>query len=159
MGWGRDCKVETISLQVTSVTWDFLEFMWIKIEEGRNFLPEDELKPNGIVIINRKAANEYNMEVGDKFTGHSGEGNAEIVGISSNFNYMTLSFDIKPFIFYIYGTRPWSFQNNLHFRIKQGADIKTTIDYVKKTVNNLYPDYPIDKLEVNYFDQIGRAHV
>ena len=51
MGWGREYKDQIINFNSYPVSWNFLQMMGIKIEEGRDFMPSDENLLTGIGFI------------------------------------------------------------------------------------------------------------
>ena len=52
--------------------------MGIKVTDGRDFRPEDDLKDTGCYIFNEKAREMYDLELGDKIDG------GEIIGFMPN---------------------------------------------------------------------------
>lgn len=151
MGWGRTFKGKRINLQCMPVSWNFLEFMGIQMEEGRSFTREDEFKEGGTMIPNRQAAKEYEITMEDRVPGHDGP--TDVAGICADFNFKPLQYGISPFVFYVFGKNPWSMPNHMYFRTTENADIPAVIEYVKNTIVEFAPDTRKDKMEINFFDQ------
>lgn len=128
MGWGRNFNGEYISLQVYPVAWNFLKFMNIPIEEGRDFVKSDVENENGLFIMNKEAREKYNFKIGDRFTGHRDDENpAEVIGFSDNFNFKSLREMGGAFCFYQYGKYPWVELQQMFVRTDPGV----TLDEVK----------------------------
>lgn len=151
MGWGRIFKGKQIQLQCMPVSWNFLDVMGIKMEEGRTFTREDEFKEGGTMIPNRQAAKEYDITMEDRVPGHAGP--TDVAGICADFNFKPLQYGISPFVFYVFGKNPWSMPNHMYFRTTENADIPAVIESVKNTIMEFAPDTRRDKIEVMFFDQ------
>lgn len=86
---------EDISFVFIRCNSSLVNVLNIKIIEGRNFSPEDDLPTaRRKVILNRKAQQEYNLKVGDIVNDQM-----EIVGITEDFNFKSLHIPIQPFGF------------------------------------------------------------
>lgn len=100
MGWGRDYKDREISFQCIPVTPSFLHAMGIKVTEGRDFRPEDDLKDIGCYIFNEKARQTYDLELGDKINGD------EIIGFMPDVKFASFRNEVSPMTFYVWGKVP-----------------------------------------------------
>ncbi len=138
MSWNRQFNGEQVHWQVYPVSWNFLRFMGIEIEEGRDFTPADEQSENGVYIINETAHKMYGLTTDDRIQGHT-DNPAEIAGICKDFNFSALRNEIGPFAFYVYGKEPWSPCCRLFIRTEAGVDTQALIDRTIKTINELDP--------------------
>ncbi|MCH5242544.1 MAG: ABC transporter permease [Muribaculaceae bacterium] len=141
MGWGRNFNGEQISLQVYPVAWNFLKFMDIAIDEGRDFVKSDNENENGLFIMNKEAREKYDFKIGDRFTGHRDDENpAEVIGFSDDFKYKPLRDIGGAFCFYLYGKYPWGELQQMFVRtlpgVKAGEAKKKIIQIIKETDPN-----------------------
>jgi putative ABC transport system permease protein len=141
MGWGRDYKGQTINFMSYPVSWNFLQMMGIKIDEGRDFMLSDEQSENGVLIFNREAADRFGIEVGSEIQAHlsDGDGMNPIIGITENFNYQPLQYKIEPFAFIVFGKYGWRQPNQVYLRVAAGTDYKELRKYVKEVVDTFSP--------------------
>ena len=154
MGWGRDYKDKEISFSVLPVSWNYLQMMGIDIIEGRDFLPSDEHSETGALIFNRKAAEQFGIEVGTKIQAHISETTlTPIVGICENFNSKSLQYEIMPCAFLIYGSYGWSFPNYAQIRAAAGADYKELNKYVRSVIEEFAPDTYPESYELVFIDE------
>lgn len=122
MGWGRNFNGEQISFEVYPVAWNFLKFMNIPLEEGRDFMKSDEENENGLFIMNKDAREKYDFKIGDRFTGHrDDEYPAEVIGFFDNFNFKSLREKGGAFCFYQYGKYPWVELEQMYVRTVPGV--------------------------------------
>ena len=154
MGWGREYKDKEISFSVLTVSWNYLQMMGIDIIEGRDFLPSDEHSETGALIFNRKAAEQFGIEVGTKIQAHISETTlTPIVGICENFNSKSLQYEIMPCAFLIYGSYGWSFPNYAQIRAAAGADYKELNKYVRSVIEEFAPDTYPESYELAFIDE------
>ena len=154
MGWGREYKDKEISFSVLTVSWNYLQMMGIDIIEGRDFLPSDEHSETGALIFNRKAAEQFGIEVGTKIHAHISETTlTPIVGICENFNSKSLQYEIMPCAFLIYGSYGWSFPNYAQIRAAAGADYKELNKYVRSVIEEFAPDTYPESYELAFIDE------
>ena len=71
--------------------------MGIKVTDGRDFRPEDDLKDTGCYIFNEKAREMYDLELGDKIDG------GEIIGFMPNIKFASFRNEVSPMTFYVWG--------------------------------------------------------
>ncbi len=137
MGWGRNLPDGTqISIQVYPVSYDFIKFMGIEIVDGRDFLPSDELKENGTIILNEVASKSYNLNLESQFGGHNGL--TDIVGICEDFNFKPMNFSSEPFAFYVFGTKPWRMPSYCYIRLAKGVSIQEAEALVDRTIQSFW---------------------
>lgn len=157
MGWGRPYKGENISFQCYPVSYNFLDFMGIKIEEGTGFSKADEMDTMGVFIFNHCAQQEFGLSLEDKLHGHNGE--TKIVGFCKDFNYRPLQYKNTPFAFYVFGPKSWKTLNQLYVRTAEHADISQIINYIKEEVVKFSPNTNPNELYFDFFDvELGRNY-
>lgn len=153
MGWGRKFHGENISLQVYPVAWNFLKFMNIPIDEGRDFLKSDIDNENGLFIMNNDAREKYNFKIGDRFVGHRDEEHqAEIIGFSDNFNFKPLRELGGAFCFYQYGKYPWGDLPQMFVRTVPKAEPEIVKERIIQVLKEIEPDINENLLEVIPFN-------
>ena len=157
MSWGRNFKDHSISFDAYPVSWDFLRFMGIEVVEGRDFTSSDEECENGIFIFNQIAKNKFGLTLEDRIQGHREP--TEIAGFCKDFQFRPLQYDLNPFAFYVFGKDPWWQPTHVYLRCAPGSSISEVNKAFKETVLKFAPDYPVEKLEVSFFDQeLGRQY-
>ena len=156
MGWGREFKGEHVVFQCYPVQWNFLSFMGIDMVEGRNFSESDEKCEDGVFIFNEAARDKYGLSLEDKMQGHRGE--TEIAGFCRNFNFKPLASGVEPFAFYIFGQHSWKTLSTLYIRTAEGADIPSTIDWIKTQLSEMDPSIAKDEWDVKFFDSTLNSH-
>lgn len=157
MGWGRPYKEDNISFQCYPVSYNFLDFMEIKIEEGTDFSKSDEMDTMGVFIFNRYAQQEFGLSLEDRLEGHNG--NTKIAGFCKDFNYRPLQYKNMPFAFYVFGPKSWKNLDQLYVRTAEHANIPQVISYVKEEVVKFSPNTDPSVLDFVFFDkELGRNY-
>ncbi len=157
MGWGRHYKGENINFQCYPVSYNFLDFMGIEIEEGSDFSKADEMDTSGVFIFNRIAKQEFGLSLEDKLEGHNG--NTRIAGFCKDFNYRPLQYQNMPFAFYVFGPKSWKNLDQLYVRTAEHADIPQVIGYIKDEVVKFSPNTNPNSINFNFFDtELGRNY-
>ncbi|MEG1554747.1 MAG: FtsX-like permease family protein, partial [Rikenellaceae bacterium] len=151
MGWGRDIKGINRWFQCFPVAPNFLDFMGIKVVEGRDFTEDDNLKPEGAYIFNETAKNEFDITLEDQINGHNNITN--IVGFCEDFNFKPLQYPLSPLALYVFGSEPWRPLSHIYIRTTKNADIKSVIDYMQSTMVELDPKITKDEVKVMFFDE------
>lgn len=151
MGWGREFKGETIHFECYPVSYNFLDFMGIKLIEGRDFVKSDEQCEDGIFIFNKAARDKFGLTLEDKMNGHNGP--TDIAGFCEDFNYRPLSKDVQPFALYVFGKNSWKALNTLYIRTEANTDIPRLMDRIKSTLHEMDPTVPKDEIDVQFFDE------
>ena len=153
MGWGRTFNGEQISLEVYPVAWNFLKFMNIPIEEGRDFLKSDIEDENGLFIINNDAREKYNLKIGDRFVGHRDKENqAEVIGFSDGFKFKTLRKHGGAFCFYQYGKYPWAELQQMFVRTAPGVEPAEVKEKINRALKETDPNLNENTLKVESFN-------
>ena len=150
MGWGRGFKGEQINFQCYPVAHDFLQFMGIKLTEGRDFMVDDE-RANGTFIFNESARKEFGFELGDKVYGHNGE--APVVGFCEDFKFRPLQYGVSPFAFYVFGANGWRGYEHLYVRTTPHADLEAVRKHIVNCIVKMDASVKADEIVINGFDK------
>ncbi|MCH5234353.1 MAG: ABC transporter permease [Muribaculaceae bacterium] len=154
MGWGRNFNGEQISLQVYPVAWNFLKFMDIAIDEGRDFGKSDNENENGLFIMNKEAREKYDFKIGDRFTGHRDDENpAEVIGFSDDFKYKPLRDIGGAFCFYLYGKYPWGELQQMYVRTSPSANPEEVRNKIIQILKEMDPEINENQYQIDSFDE------
>lgn len=155
MGWIRNFNGEQVSLQVYPVAWNFLKFINITIEEGRNFMKSDMDNENGLFIMNKEARDKYDFNIGDRMVGHrDDEHQAEVIGFSDNFHYKPLRDKGGAFCFYQYGKYPWGELQQMFVRSAPGVEPDEVKKKIIETLKETDPSINENLWKVEAFNTI-----
>jgi len=134
---GKDPDRDKIpTVRVVRVDEGYLDVMSIKLAEGRNF--SKKFNDSTSYIINESAAKLFGMtsplnESLDNYTRDHRKG--KIVGVVKDFHFASLHDKIEPLII------EYAPEATGHLSLKISAGkTKTTIDYIKKTIDTLAPN-------------------
>ena len=152
MGWSRDYNNQNITFSVFPVSWNFLQMMGIKVEDGRDFMPSDEHLEGGAFIFNREAADRFGIDIDTKMGGHA-DTPTPVVGICENFNFKPLQYEIEPFAFLVFGSNGWRHPNEAHIRAAAGTDYKELNKYVKGIIEEFAPNADMEFYELKFIDE------
>ena len=152
MGWNRYYNNQNITFSVFPVSWNFLQMMGIKVEDGRDFVPSDEHLEGGAFIFNREAADRFGIDIDTKMGGHA-DTPTPVVGICENFNFKPLQYEIEPFAFLVFGSNGWRHPNEAHIRAAAGTDYKELNKYVKGIIEEFAPNADIESYELKFIDE------
>ena len=152
MGWNRYYNNQSITFSVFPVSWNFLQMMGIKVEDGRDFMPSDEHLEGGAFIFNREAADRFGINIDTKMGGHA-DTPTPVVGICENFNFKPLQYEIEPFAFLVFGSNGWRHPNEAHIRAAAGTDYKELNKYVKGIIEEFAPNADIESYELKFIDE------
>ena len=152
MGWNRYYNNQNITFSVFPVSWNFLQMMGIKVEDGRDFMPSDEHLEGGAFIFNREAADRFGINIDTKMGGHA-DTPTPVVGICENFNFKPLQYEIEPFAFLVFGSNGWRHPNEAHIRAAAGTDYKELNKYVKGIIEEFAPNADIESYELKFIDE------
>lgn len=151
MGWGREVAGEEVFFTSLPVSWNYPQFMNIKLVAGRYFIKEDASKTNGTIILNETAARKYKMKVGDFIEGHS-EDPAEVVGIVADFNFRSMKYAVEPIILYEFGSAGWRIPSVASIRIAPTAELEPVMASIAATIKKLNPDFTDDMIKIEPLD-------
>ena len=152
MGWNRYYNNQSITFSVFPVSWNFLQMMGVKVEDGRDFMPSDEHLEGGAFIFNREAADRFGIDIDTKMGGHA-DTPTPVVGICENFNFKPLQYEIEPFAFLVFGSNGWRHPNEAHIRAAAGTDYKELNKYVKGIIEEFAPNADIESYELKFIDE------
>ena len=152
MGWNRYYNNQNITFSVFPVSWNFLQMMGIKVEDGRDFMPSDEHLEGGAFIFNREAADRFGIDIDTKMGGHA-DTPTPVVGICENFNFKPLQYEIEPFAFLVFGSNGWRHPNEAHIRAAAGTDYKELNKYVKGIIEEFAPNADMESYELKFIDE------
>ena len=152
MGWSCYYNNQNITFSVFPVSWNFLQMMGIKVEDGRDFMPSDEHLEGGAFIFNREAADRFGIDIDTKMGGHA-DTPTPVVGICENFNFKPLQYEIEPFAFLVFGSNGWRHPNEAHIRAAAGTDYKELNKYVKGIIEEFAPNADIESYELKFIDE------
>lgn len=144
--WGREYQDHQITYNALVVADNFNTVMGIQPLEGRSFR-EGDGRGAGVYLINRRMADEYDMQVGDKIN------DAEIIGIVPDFIYRSMRLGNVPTAMLAmdengnFGS-PYQY---LYVKAASGTDLSTMLQIVRDELNAISPDYPFD---VRFFDDV-----
>ena len=147
--WTRTYNGEKIGYYCLPVSWNYPEFMGLKLVEGR-FFTEDDNSKNGTFIFNEIAAKKYNIKVGDFLLGHNEP--AEIVGIVKDFNFNSLKYDIEPLALYEFGYNAPRVPSVAHIRLTSTANFKQVAALISLSMQEITPSLEADKIEITPFN-------
>ena len=150
MGWGRSFKGEQINFQCYPVAHDFLQFMGIKLTEGRDFMPDDE-RADGVFIFNVSARKEFGLVLGDKVSGHNDE--VPVVGFCEDFKFRPLQYGVSPFAFYVFGANGWRGYELLYVRTAPHADLEAVRQHIVDCIVKMDASVKADEIVINGFDK------
>ena len=152
MGWNRYYNNQSITFSVFPVSWNFLQMMGVKVEDGRDFMPSDEHLEGGAFIFNREAADRFGIDIDTKMGGHA-DTPTPVVGICENFNFKPLQYEIEPFAFLVFGSNGWRHPNEAHIRAAAGTDYKELNKYVKGIIEEFAPNADMEICELKFIDE------
>ena len=152
MGWGREIKGQQRNWQCYPVSWNFLRFMNIPVQEGRDFQESDEQCENGVFIFNEAAKKEFGITLEDKVGGHMDKP-TDIAGFCADFNYAPLRSAVAPFSFYVMGKNPWRPLSKLFVRTAPGCDFTQVRKFIGSTLAEYDASMSADDFDIKLFDQ------
>ena len=156
MTWGRpnlENTEETFYYSVCPVSWNFIDFMGIKMTDGRGFVESDEQCENGAIIFNETARKAFKLTTESRIQGHIND-KCVLAGFCNDFNFRPLQYGISNFAFYIFGKETWGWTlRKLYIRTAEGADVKQCIDYINKTLISIDPDFEIQNNEIRTYEK------
>lgn len=157
MGWGREFKGKQIFFQCYPVAHNFLQFMGIKVKEGRDFSLSDEQCESGVFIFNPVAQQKFDIQLEDFLYGHKEE--TGIAGFSEDFLFRPLQYGNEPFAFYVFGKEAWRMPSHIYMRAKAGASRAEVQQVVRDFVAKFYPTVNVESLNVRTFDEeLGKLY-
>ena len=138
-GWNINMNDKQTKVGAVSVAHNFLDFMGIKLVEGRNFSSSDSIA----VIMNETGRNQLELKLDDVHT-YSGF-MQKIVGFSEDYESSPLQYGKEPLCFMV--NKDETIINCVYIRISQGVSMKEARDYILNTFMNL--DSTVGKNELD----------
>lgn len=130
---------------------NMVNFFGMKVVEGRDFTPDDDLKAaNKVILINRTAQKKYNLKVGDRlgelrsvYNGYrlNDENGWEVVGVVEDFNFKPLYEDISPLVIINYGLSASGPESKTVYLKAQTDDYQTLIKSITAVFKGLDPNW------------------
>jgi len=143
-----------VAADVIFVSDNFLKFMGIDIESGRDFMPSDHHSKTGVYIVNQTASHAYGITAEHRLASISCDSISDIIGVCKDFKFKPLHYGVSPLLFFIPGesTPQYAELKQLYIRIANNADIKKTSKYIENTLAQIDPDFAYMNLPVRTFN-------
>ena len=138
-GWNINMNDKQTKVGAVSVAHNFLDFMGIKLVEGRNFSSSDSIA----VIMNETGRNQLELKLDDVHTYSNFM--QKIVGFSEDYESSPLQYEKEPLCFMV--NKDDTIINCVYIRISQGVSMKEARDYILDTFMNL--DSTVGKNELD----------
>lgn len=147
-------RADTLVFNWISVDYNYFDTYDIKLKEGRTFSRKRGTDSTQAFVLNKAAVSELGWQspIGKEIKAFRHRG--KIIGVTGNFNYLSLYQDYTPMIFLI---RP-DLYFNYSLRLKPEADITNTIAKVRNEWNQILPKTPFEYSFVDSeFDKLYKA--
>ena len=138
-GWNINMNDKQTKVGSVSVAHNFLDFMGIKLVDGRNFSSSDSIA----VIMNETGRNQLELKLDDVHTYSNFM--QKIVGFSEDYESSPLQYGKEPLCFMV--NKDETIINCVYIRISQGVSMKEARDYILDTFMNL--DSTVGKNELD----------
>lgn len=146
--WGVNYKKENIGAHSIGVAWNFFETIGIKLSEGR--FPNESDQGKVFFLINKSFQRRYNIQLGEYMDVPWMEeyGHGQIIGITEDVQIQSLRNGIEDILFAI---NDYDSQLFSYVKIKAGANIPETVEYIEKSIAEINPQFPV---QVEFYDSI-----
>ena len=155
--------IEGISVKNFFVDFHFIDFMDMKIIQGRNFSPDYGTDLEHGAIINRALAARMKWDdpVGKRLKSSYGNKDLVVIGVVENFHFLSFRKIIEPTVISL------SHKFNIYYlgiRLKS-YDLNSSINFIKSSWEKINPGYPFEyqfldqKIEDNYQKDQKQAHI
>jgi putative ABC transport system permease protein len=156
-GWGGTYNDEPVHFISLSVSWNFPAVMGIQAIEGRLPKESDENEQLVFYIINQTMQKAYNMQpeniIDIPWMSKDRFDNGKILGIVNDVKFTSLRNQVEnmAFVFNDHNgvIQPWSY-----IRIRDGADIRSVVKYIEKSIVRFDPAYPA---KIEFYDEVFDA--
>lgn len=150
----RDTDDKKRQLNVNFVDARYLDLMGINIVRGRGFTEENVSDKRRAVVVNQALVDDYGWEnpIGERLPGENFIDH-EIIGVTDNFNYMSLKTEVEPLAMTINPRIIFSGLDNIGiasapspritFKIAPG-NIPETMEAIEAAWNNIAPNEPFN---------------
>lgn len=145
------------------VDFNFIDFMKIKIIEGRDFSKDFSTDKDQGVLINRAFAEKmgWKSSVGKRIKSGWNKKDLLVLGVVENFFFKSFHEKIEPALISI------SLKNDIyHMGIKLSSnDIQSGLSFIKSEWENINPGYPFEyqfldeAIQKNYINEKRQAHI
>ena len=137
---------ETCAFDILNVAKNFIDFMGIKITDGRNFMESDNNDTLGVAIFNETARRSINLTTESIFKTEK----IKIAGFCSDFNFKPLQYDLSPCALFV---NREGYLSKLFIRYADGANVQTVRNYINTTLAQIDPNFSIIQPEIQTFEQ------
>ncbi|MBQ3655855.1 MAG: FtsX-like permease family protein [Bacteroidales bacterium] len=154
MVYNEKLNGEDIKYQCCLVAWNFMDFMGIKVVDGRNFQEADSKTSEQLLIFNEEARKKYNLNFDSKI-----EDKKSIIGFCNELIFKPLQYHSGEFAFQVYNqSYPYPL-HCLYVRTKEGAENAKTMEFVRQTLLDADPEYDNPMFEIStYNHRISEAY-
>jgi len=131
---------KTVTCNWVATDYNFFDTFGIKILKGRIFSKEFATDSTDAFIINQAAAQAFGLKnpVGKRINAFNRTGT--IIGITDNFNYLSLHQQVPPMIFFINKNYYFS----LSIKLTNNASISSGLQKIKSAWSSVEPNIPFD---------------
>ncbi|MCL1933629.1 MAG: FtsX-like permease family protein, partial [Candidatus Azobacteroides sp.] len=151
-GWSAKFKDETINFSSLSVSWNFPTVMGIKAIEGR--MPEESDENDNCIyfVINSTLQKAYHIHPDDiidvSWIKSDNPNNGKVLGVINDVQFTSLRDRVEEMAFVF---NDHNLQAQSYIRIKDGADLRSAVKYIEKTIVSFDPAYPI---KIEFYDEV-----
>lgn len=131
---------DTLTFSWTSVDFDYFNTYDISIHEGRAFSENYGTDSTQAFMLNEAAVSAlgWHSPIGKEFTAFGRTGS--VIGVTDNFNYLSLHQEIKPILFFM----DKSLYFNFSIRLSPTTDIPGTLSLIQDTWQTYLPNTPFE---------------
>ena len=144
-GYGEQ---EAYSIAKLFVTKDFLETMDIKLIAGRDFSDEFSTDPEQAILINRAMVDSMDWGSPEDAIGRTfrvAEKTANVVGVTENFHFAHLRYNLEPLILDLPESEQQFVSNIDYFKIRlSGANTEDALVHIQSVWDDIDPMHPFD---------------
>src|SRR6056297_1130151 len=144
-GYGEQ---EAYSIAKLFVTKDFLETMDIKLIAGRDFSDDFSTDPEQAILINRAMVDSMDWGSPEDAIGSTfrvAEKTANVVGVTENFHFAHLRYNLEPLILDLPESEQQFVSNIDYFKIRlSGANTEDALVHIQSVWDDIDPMHPFD---------------
>lgn len=144
-GYGEQ---EAYSIAKLFVTKDFLETMDIKLIAGRDFSDEFSTDPEQAILINRAMVDSMDWGSPEEAIGRTfrvAEKTANVVGVTENFHFAHLRYNLEPLILDLPESEQQFVSNIDYFKIRlSGSNTEDALVHIQSVWDDIDPMHPFD---------------
>ncbi|MBL7093082.1 FtsX-like permease family protein [candidate division KSB1 bacterium] len=141
INWDGKDPNKHVKVVFHTIDYDYPEQLKIKMAEGRSYSKNFPPDTTGAFVINEELAKLMGSgsPIGKNFSIFWMKG--KIIGVMKNYNHLPLHANIEPMVFLLPPNPYWL--STIFVKIQPG-NIEPTLKHIKKTWQNIVPDYPFD---------------